>query len=98
MDPEQTFLRVHARISDMLAQLISPRLRAFLEYFCLVIAILLLVLLAVMHVNFVSQVHGLSLPPHTYVYMHVLIHTHIYMHMCVRNTHSTHINASKVDS
>eukprot|EP00250_Pteridium_aquilinum_P018408 c24075_g1_i1 orf=187-2280(-) len=55
MDPEQTFLRVHARLSGMLAQLISPRLRGFLEHFCLVVAILLLALLAVMHVNFVSQ-------------------------------------------
>lgn len=55
MDPEQTFLRVHARLSGMLAQLLSPRLRGFLEHLCLVVAILLLALLAVMHVNFVSQ-------------------------------------------
>lgn len=55
MDPEQTFLRVHARLSGMLAQLLSPKLRGFLEHFCLVVAILLLALLAVMHVNFVSQ-------------------------------------------
>lgn len=55
MDPEQTFLRVHARLSGMLAQLLSPRLRGFLEHFCLVVAILLLSLLAVMHANFVSQ-------------------------------------------
>lgn len=55
MDPEQTFLRVHARLSGMLAQLLSPRLRGVLEHLCLVVAFLLLALLAVMHVNFVSQ-------------------------------------------
>lgn len=55
MDPEQTFLRVHARLSGMLAQLLSPRVRGLLEHLCLLVAILLLGLLAGMHVNFVSQ-------------------------------------------
>ncbi|KAH7440443.1 hypothetical protein KP509_04G107300 [Ceratopteris richardii] len=61
MDPEQTFLRVHARLSCMLAQLLSPRLRGFLEHLCLVVAILLLALLAVMHVNFASKMVGQGL-------------------------------------
>lgn len=55
MDPEQTFLRVHARLSGMLAQLLAPRLRSFLEYFSLGVAIALFGLLVVMHVNFVAQ-------------------------------------------
>ncbi|KAI5056775.1 hypothetical protein GOP47_0028593 [Adiantum capillus-veneris] len=67
MDPEQTFLRVHARLSGMLAQLLSPRLRGFLEHLCLVVAILLLALLAVMHVNFVSQAGCASELSHDHV-------------------------------
>uniref|UniRef100_A0A0D6R123 Membralin n=1 Tax=Araucaria cunninghamii TaxID=56994 RepID=A0A0D6R123_ARACU len=55
MDPEQTFLRVHARLSGMLAQLLTPRIRTWLEYVSLGVAIVLLGLLVVMHVNFVAQ-------------------------------------------
>lgn len=60
MDPEQTFLRVHARLSGMLARLLTPKFRAVLEYLCLVNALLLLALLVVMHVNFVAQVGSLN--------------------------------------
>jgi hypothetical protein len=56
MDPEQTFLRVHARLSGVLARLLTPKFRSGLEYFCLCIALFLLALLVVMHVNFVAQV------------------------------------------
>eukprot|EP00249_Psilotum_nudum_P019341 c27203_g1_i1 orf=326-2707(-) len=55
MDPEQTFLRVHARLSGMLARLITPRLRTLLEHLCFLSAIVILGFLAVMHVNFVGQ-------------------------------------------
>ncbi|XP_057848312.2 membralin-like protein At1g60995 isoform X2 [Cryptomeria japonica] len=55
MDPEQTFLRVHARLSGMLAQLLAPKVRICLEYVSLGVAIALLGLLLVMHVNFVAQ-------------------------------------------
>lgn len=55
MDPEQTFLRVHARVSGVLARLLTPKFRAVLEYLCLFNALMLLALLVVMHVNFVAQ-------------------------------------------
>ncbi|BBM98228.1 hypothetical protein MPTK1_1g11860 [Marchantia polymorpha subsp. ruderalis] len=55
MDPEQTFLRVHARLSGVLSRLLTPRFRALLEYICLCNALMLLALLVVMHVNFVAQ-------------------------------------------
>ncbi|CAM6032700.1 unnamed protein product [Sphagnum compactum] len=55
MDPEQTFLRVHARLSGVVARLLTPKFRSGLEYFCLCIALFLLALLVVMHVNFVAQ-------------------------------------------
>ncbi|XP_008787339.2 membralin-like protein At1g60995 [Phoenix dactylifera] len=55
MDPEQTFLRVHARVSGMLSQLLTPRIRLALEYGYLAVAVALFCLLAVMHVNFVQQ-------------------------------------------
>ncbi|XP_024514830.1 membralin isoform X2 [Selaginella moellendorffii] len=55
MDPEQTFLRVHARLSGVLARLLTPRFRTVLEYLCLFNAVVLLALLVVMHVNFVAQ-------------------------------------------
>ncbi|KAF3775617.1 Membralin [Nymphaea thermarum] len=55
MDPEQTYLRVHARLSGMLSQLLTPRIRTALEYAYLVIAIALFCLLVVMHTNFVAQ-------------------------------------------
>ncbi|KAK1308195.1 hypothetical protein QJS10_CPA09g00971 [Acorus calamus] len=55
MDPEQTFLRVHARLSGMLSQLLTPRIRLVLEYIYLVIAVALFCLLVVMHANFVQQ-------------------------------------------
>jgi hypothetical protein len=65
MDPEQTFLRVHARVSGVLARLLTPKFRAVLEYLCLFNALMLLALLVVMHVNFVAQVcsHNSSLIP-----------------------------------
>jgi len=50
MDPHHTFLRVHARLSGMLAQLLMPRNRSSLR-----LAIVLLGVLTVMHVNFVAQ-------------------------------------------
>ncbi|KAJ7528547.1 hypothetical protein O6H91_15G007700 [Diphasiastrum complanatum] len=55
MDPEQTFLRVHARLSGVLARLLTPRFRIALEYICLFNALVLLTLLVIMHVNFVGQ-------------------------------------------
>ncbi|XP_072988046.1 membralin-like protein At1g60995 isoform X2 [Typha latifolia] len=55
MDPEQTFLRVHARLSGMLSQLLTPRIRLALEYMYLAVAIALFFLLVVMHTNFVQQ-------------------------------------------
>ncbi|CAL9043315.1 unnamed protein product [Musa banksii] len=55
MDPEQTFLRVHARVSGMLSQLLTPRIRLALEYAYLAFAIALFGLLVVMHTNFVQQ-------------------------------------------
>lgn len=55
MDPEQTFLRVHARLSGMLSQLLTPRIRLALEYVYLTVAFVLFCLLVVMHTNFVQQ-------------------------------------------
>ncbi|PKA61948.1 hypothetical protein AXF42_Ash019154 [Apostasia shenzhenica] len=55
MDPEQTFLRVHARLSGMLSQLLTPRIRTALEYMYLAVAVMLFCLLVVMHTNFVQQ-------------------------------------------
>ncbi|KAG8097721.1 hypothetical protein GUJ93_ZPchr0013g34912 [Zizania palustris] len=55
MDPEQTFLRVHARLSGMLSQLLTPRIRLALEYIYLAGAVALFCLLVVMHTNFVQQ-------------------------------------------
>ncbi|XP_073389155.1 membralin-like protein At1g60995 isoform X2 [Physcomitrium patens] len=55
MDPEQTFLRVHARFSGVLARLLTPKVRKGLEFACLFNAMTLLALLVVMHVNFVAQ-------------------------------------------
>lgn len=61
MDPEQTFLRVHARLSGTLSQLLTPRIRLVLEYLYLAGAVALFCLLVVMHTNFVQQVsHGPS--------------------------------------
>ncbi|XP_010942375.1 membralin-like protein At1g60995 [Elaeis guineensis] len=55
MDTEQTFLRVHARVSGMLSQLLTPRIRLALEYGYLAVAVALFCLLVVMHTNFVQQ-------------------------------------------
>ncbi|AQK64015.1 hypothetical protein ZEAMMB73_Zm00001d013620 [Zea mays] len=55
MDPEQTFLRVHARLSGTLSQLLTPRIRLVLEYLYLAGAVALFCLLVVMHTNFVQQ-------------------------------------------
>ncbi|GLT30545.1 hypothetical protein SLA2020_053390 [Shorea laevis] len=51
MDPEQTFIRVQERFSQML----TPRVRATLEYIYLLIAITLFCILVVMHANYVQQ-------------------------------------------
>ncbi|KAL1289717.1 hypothetical protein HN51_058111 [Arachis hypogaea] len=51
MDPEQTFIRVQERFSQML----TPKLRVALEYMYLVIAITLFCILVVMHANYVQQ-------------------------------------------
>lgn len=60
MDPEQTFLRVHARVSGMLSQLLNPRIRTALEYIYLIVAVVLFSVLVVMHTNFVQQVGSVS--------------------------------------
>ncbi|XP_056845688.1 membralin-like protein At1g60995 [Raphanus sativus] len=51
MDPEQTFIRVQERFS----QILNPRIRAFLEYTFLFLAITLFCILVVMHANYVQQ-------------------------------------------
>ncbi|KAI8556825.1 hypothetical protein RHMOL_Rhmol05G0285500 [Rhododendron molle] len=51
MDPEQTFIRVQERFSQML----TPRIRATLEYVYLFVAITLFCILVVMHANYVQQ-------------------------------------------
>lgn len=51
MDPEQTFIRVQERFSEML----TPKIRAKLEYFFLLLAITLFFILVVMHANYVQQ-------------------------------------------
>ncbi|GMG99876.1 hypothetical protein Nepgr_001716 [Nepenthes gracilis] len=51
MDPEQTFIRVQERFSQMLA----PRVRAALEYVYLFVAITMFCILVVMHANYVQQ-------------------------------------------
>ncbi|XP_039157262.1 membralin-like protein At1g60995 isoform X2 [Eucalyptus grandis] len=51
MDPEQTFIRVQERFS----QILTPRLRAALEYVYLFIAVTLFCILVVMHANYVQQ-------------------------------------------
>ncbi|KAG9439459.1 hypothetical protein H6P81_019624 [Aristolochia fimbriata] len=55
MDPEQTFLRVHARLSGMLLRVLTPKFRTAMEYIHLVIALALFGSLVVMHMNFVQQ-------------------------------------------
>ena len=52
MDPEQTFIRVQERFSQM----VRPKVRAVLEYLYLFIAITLFCILVVMHANYVQQV------------------------------------------
>ncbi|RID79803.1 hypothetical protein BRARA_A02511 [Brassica rapa] len=51
MDPEQTFIRVQERFS----QILNPRIRALLEYTFLFVAITLFSILVVMHANYVQQ-------------------------------------------
>ncbi|PHT48169.1 hypothetical protein CQW23_12377 [Capsicum baccatum] len=51
MDPEQTFIRVQERF----AQMLTPRIRATLEYFYLFMAVTLFCILVVMHANYVQQ-------------------------------------------
>ncbi|KOM54064.1 hypothetical protein LR48_Vigan09g272300 [Vigna angularis] len=50
MDPEQTFIRVQERFSQML----TPKVRVALEYLYLFIAITLFCILVVMHANYVQ--------------------------------------------
>jgi hypothetical protein len=57
MDPEQTFIRVQERFSQML----RPKVRAALEYFYLFVAITLFSILVVMHANYVQQVRRLDM-------------------------------------
>ncbi|GAA0157008.1 non-motor microtubule binding protein [Lithospermum erythrorhizon] len=51
MDPEQMFIRVQERFSEIL----KPRIRATLEYMYLFLAITLFCILVVMHANYVQQ-------------------------------------------
>ncbi|XP_057430397.1 membralin-like protein At1g60995 isoform X2 [Lotus japonicus] len=51
MDPEQTFIRVQERLS----QLLPPKIRVGLEYLCLFTAISFFCILVVMHANYVQQ-------------------------------------------
>ncbi|CAA2934360.1 S3 self-incompatibility locus-linked pollen [Olea europaea subsp. europaea] len=51
MDPEQTFIRVQERFSEML----TPKVRVMLEYLFLFLAITLFCVLIVMHANYVQQ-------------------------------------------
>ncbi|XP_048437614.1 membralin-like protein At1g60995 [Pyrus x bretschneideri] len=51
MDAEQTFIRVQERFS----QILTPKVRAALEYIYLFIAITLFFILVVMHANYVQQ-------------------------------------------
>ncbi|OAY39832.1 membralin-like protein At1g60995 isoform X1 [Manihot esculenta] len=51
MDPEQTFIRVQERFSQML----TPKVRVALEYIYLFIAVTLFCILVVMHANYVQQ-------------------------------------------
>ncbi|XP_048443250.1 membralin-like protein At1g60995 isoform X4 [Pyrus x bretschneideri] len=51
MDAEQTFIRVQERFS----QILTPKVRAALEYIYLFIAITLFCILVVMHANYVQQ-------------------------------------------
>ncbi|XP_022984830.1 uncharacterized protein LOC111482996 isoform X2 [Cucurbita maxima] len=51
MDPEQTFIRVQERFS----QILTPKVRGTLEYMNLCIAITLFCILVVMHANYVQQ-------------------------------------------
>ena len=56
MDPEQTFIRVQERFSQML----TPKVRVALEYLYLFIAITLFCILVVMHANYVQQVFNFN--------------------------------------
>ncbi|KAK4254416.1 hypothetical protein QN277_009802 [Acacia crassicarpa] len=51
MDPEHTFIRVQERLS----QVLTPKVRAAMEYLSLFAAITLLCILVVMHVNYVRR-------------------------------------------
>ncbi|AES63270.1 putative membralin [Medicago truncatula] len=51
MDPEQTFIRVQERFSQML----TPKVRVTLEYLYLFVAITFFCILVVMHANYVQQ-------------------------------------------
>ncbi|XP_058007053.1 membralin-like protein At1g60995 isoform X2 [Hevea brasiliensis] len=60
MDPEQTFIRLQERFSQML----TPKVRAALEYMYLFIAITLFCVLVVMHANYVQQITSAGLWSH----------------------------------
>ncbi|XP_052873893.1 membralin-like protein At1g60995 isoform X3 [Gossypium arboreum] len=53
MDPEQTFMRVQGRFS----QILTPRVRVALEYIYLFIAITFFCILVTMHANYVQQLY-----------------------------------------
>lgn len=55
MDAERAYFLVHARFSRVLAHLVAPRIRTCLEYICLINAVVLLVMLLSMHIQFVGQ-------------------------------------------
>eukprot|EP00850_Spirogloea_muscicola_P010271 SM000060S19603 [mRNA] locus=s60:29067:34348:- [translate_table: standard] len=55
MDTERAFLRVHARLSGVLATVLTPHFRVGLELLALLYAALLLALLLLMHATFVGQ-------------------------------------------
>ncbi|XP_055835167.1 membralin-like protein At1g60995 isoform X2 [Solanum dulcamara] len=57
MDPEQTFIRVQERF----AQMLTPRIRATLEYLYLFMAVTLFCILVVMHANYVQQITSAGL-------------------------------------
>lgn len=71
MDPEQTFIRVQERFS----QILTPKVRAALEYMYLFIAITLFCILVVMHANYVQQVSLFPyfLSSHTFLFQFMLL-------------------------
>lgn len=60
MDPGHPFLRAHPRLSGIIARCLTRKFRTALECVLLFNALMLLLLLVVMHVNFVAQVGSCS--------------------------------------